>query len=325
MARDKDDLKGVVATLGELIAVRPKIRASAYAGQKNVRTLRFGGHRSSLRGRGMEFDEVRGYHPGDDIRAIDWRVTARTGKPHTKLFQEERERPVLVVLDLRSPMVFGTRRMFKSVQAARAAAFVCFVSLDGGDRIGGVILTDTGLELFAPRRGRAEALGLIKAMAQGTQQAFAHAARAPSAHAGEKQTRGPQLGDALARVRQASRPGTLVFVVSDFHDFDAKADREMDRLAAHCEVANLMIQDDLEEHAPPPGTYRVCGEAQIGMLDLDGAGIARAYARHFAARTARIADFSRRRGLIFQVLRPETEPKDLLAPMRLQPDRKGGR
>ena len=98
-----------------------------------------GGYVSPYRGRGMEFEEVRAYQPGDDIRNMDWRVTARTGRPHTKLFREERERPVLFLVDLGPSMAFGTRVAFKSVVAARAAALLAWAARDNGDRIGGIV------------------------------------------------------------------------------------------------------------------------------------------------------------------------------------------
>ena len=315
MGADRDELTGIVADLNELIAARPKGSARGYGGADKVRTLRFGGHKSSFRGRGMEFDEVRTYQPGDDVRTIDWRVTARTGKAHTKLFQEERERPVLVVLDLRPSMLFGTRVCFKSVLAARACAFVSWVALEGGDRVGGLVLTPDGLSAFAPRRSRNEVLGLMKAMAEGTRHALS------PTHA----RNGPPLADALARARHASRPGTLVFVASDFSDFDAAAEQEMGRLATHCEVANLFVQDALEEAAPPPGAYRLSDGKSVAILDLEGRAAPAAYVRLFAERRARIEAFSRKRGLAFRVLRTGDDPADLLSPARLQPGRKGPR
>ena len=100
-----------------------------------------GAYLSALRGRGMEYDESRPYQAGDDIRTLDWLVTARTGKPHTKLFREERERPVIVAVDYRPAMFFATQGSFKSVQAARCAALLAWRAAQQGDRLGGFIFS----------------------------------------------------------------------------------------------------------------------------------------------------------------------------------------
>lgn len=140
-APSPSSLYGLVARLDELITLQPGEGLGGFAPGGKVRTHQFGGHRSAFRGRGMEFDEVRAYQPGDDIRTIDWRVTARTGRTHTKLFQEERERPVLLLSDARRAMRFGTRDCFKSVLSARVTALLTWVALAGNDRVGGVTLS----------------------------------------------------------------------------------------------------------------------------------------------------------------------------------------
>ncbi|MBY0274525.1 DUF58 domain-containing protein, partial [Candidatus Binatia bacterium] len=133
---------GIVASVAELVALRSDAARLDASPRGRVRTLHAGAYASAFRGRGMEFDETRAYQPGDDVRAIDWRVTARTGRVHTKLFHEERERPVLLLVDQRMHMRFGTRDAFKSVVAARAAATVAWAARDQGDRVGGLIVTD---------------------------------------------------------------------------------------------------------------------------------------------------------------------------------------
>lgn len=116
----------------------------------------------------MEFDEVRVYHPGDDVRTIDWRVTARTGRPHTKLFQEERERPVLVLVDVRAGMRFGTRDCFKSVLAAKAAAVLAWIGIGGGDRVGGLVLAPSGIIALRAERTRRRILAFVRSIADAT-------------------------------------------------------------------------------------------------------------------------------------------------------------
>lgn len=129
-----------------------------------VRALQSGQYLSAFKGRGMEFDETRPYAQGDDVRHLDWRVTARTGKPHTKLFREERERPVLLSVDYRASMRFATRGMFKSVMAARLAALVAWSALRHGDRIGGQIFSEAGRRELRPEHGQRAVLRWLEAL-----------------------------------------------------------------------------------------------------------------------------------------------------------------
>ncbi len=300
------DLTGVVARLDELVAAHPGGAARGFAPRGKVRTHRFGGHKSAFRGRGMEFDEVRAYQAGDDVRTIDWRVTARTGRTHTKLFQEERERPVLVLMDARSSMRFGTRTSFKSVLAAKVAAVLTWTSLEAGDRIGGVVLTPHRITSYRPQASRGRILAFVKALADGTQDGFGTPAPASE----------PRLSDAFARLRQVSRPGTLVFIASDFHDFDELAARELTRLAMQCQVTNVFIHDPLEREAPGRGAYRVSDGVGVAVLDADSRAARDAYARHFATRRERIEHLSRQRGMAFVPMRTGQDPADVLSPER---------
>ncbi|GGF53432.1 hypothetical protein GCM10007301_11100 [Azorhizobium oxalatiphilum] len=307
------DFYGLVARLDELIAVRPGGR-DGFASRGRVKTQQNGGYRSPFKGRGMEFDEVRAYQPGDDIRTIDWRVTARTGRTHTKLFQEERERPVLILMDARSFMRFGTRDTFKSVLAAKAAAVLAWTSMDGGDRVGGVVLSPTGAHAFPPQRARSRVLGFVRAVAEATQDGFGREPMAGSE---------PPLAEAIGRLRLVSRPGTLVFIVSDFHDFDAAAARELNRLSLHAHVTNVFIYDALEAHTPAHGAYPVSDGSAVAMLDADSEAVRAAYARRFAARRHMVAALARQRGMGFVPIRTGEDPADLLHPERLARRPKG--
>src|SRR5690606_29617548 len=152
-------------TLERLIALKAAGESLNLATPR-VRALGAGGHLSPFKGRGVEFDESRPYQPGDDLRTMDWRVMARTGKPHTKVFREERNRPVIVWLDLRAPMMFGTQRAFKAVRAAEAAALIAWGAIANGDRLGGLVFSDTAHEERRPRLGRRSALTLLQLVAE---------------------------------------------------------------------------------------------------------------------------------------------------------------
>lgn len=289
---------GVVANLADLVARRGPAGALALAAPGRVRTLQAGAHRSPYRGRGMEFDEVRAYQAGDDVRTIDWRVTARTGRVHTKLFHEERERPVLLLVDLRPAMRFGTRGAFKSVAAARAAAVLAWAARDGGDRVGGFVLTARGHQELAPHRARQRTLGFLSALAAGT----AETAEGP----------GIPLGEGLARLARVARPGSLVFVLSDFADLDHDGRRHLERLAAHCDLACLLVHDPLEAAPPPPGRYRVSDGTHMATLPADDPDWRRAYADLFARRRQDLADLCRRRRIVFVPLRTDDDAAEVL-------------
>lgn len=302
-----DAARGLVAQLDELIAANPGGTAGGFDPRRRVRTRQLGGYRSVFRGRGMEFDEVRTYQPGDDIRTIDWRVTARTGRAHTKLFQEERERPVLILADARTAMRFGTRDAFKSVLAARAAALLTWTCVAEGDRVGGVVLTPYAITTHRPERSSTGVLHFLKALADGTADGFG--AAPPEEE--------PSFADALLRLRAAARPGTLVFLISDFRDFDAAASGELRRLALQCQVTNLFVFDRIEAALPERGALPISDGAGVAVLDADEAEVRAAYARRFAARRDAVALLSRQRGMAFLPLETGCDLKALLHPERM--------
>ncbi|OYW58290.1 MAG: hypothetical protein B7Z30_09275 [Rhizobiales bacterium 12-68-15] len=307
MAQQPDDeLEGIVARFPELVAARAPVPRKGIRTRK-ARGQMLGGHRSPARGRGMEFDEVRIYQQGDDVRTIDWRVTARTGRTHTKLFQEERERPVLLMLDTRAFMRFGTRGSFKSVLAARAAAMLAFQSADRGDRVGGVLLTSSGIAAHRPQRSRANLLALVKAMADATADGLSAPAFAPE----------PGLRDGLSRLRHASRPGTRLFLLSDFHDLDDAALLELGRLSLHAQVSLIFLFDRLEAEAPGRGLYRVSDGTGVALLDADSRKAREAYARRLADRRAILEELCRTRGMDMLPLETGSDPADLLASLDL--------
>ena len=245
-------------------------------GRPGIRTPRF-------RGRGMEYSESRIYLPGDDIRSIDWRVTARTGHPHTKLFHEERERPVLFVVDLGGRMRFGTRRAFKSVVAAEAASLLAWAAVVNGDRAGGLVFAGGRTVESRVAGGRRGALGLIRALVE-----IGHDERARDA--------GDGIGDALARARRVARPGTLVVVISDFSGPRDPAGPQLARLREHNDLLCVWIYDRLESTPPPPARYPVGDGRRTAILDARSGEVSRAITRRFEGIDTRITSACRRAG-----------------------------
>lgn len=248
--------------------------ASALALQARRRRARHGGAwLSPFKGRGMEFDEVRPYEAGDDVRSLDWKVTARTGEPFTKLFREERERPVLLCVDLRAAMFFATRGAFKSVVAAYTATLLAWSAARAGDRVGALLFADGAHDEVKPQRGRGAVLHFINRLA-------AHPAWRTGSAGGFRAT---ALGDALARLRRVTRPGSLVFVISDLRGLGAGQHSDLVGLGRHNDVMLLHVYDPVEAALPPPGRYALTDGRRRLVIDSADAALARGYAARFEA------------------------------------------
>ncbi|MEC9460919.1 MAG: DUF58 domain-containing protein, partial [SAR324 cluster bacterium] len=197
-----------------------------------------GPYLTKLKGRGMEFAEARPYQPGDDVRHIDWRVTARTGRTHTKLFREERERPVMLVLDQAQPMFFGSRERLKSVQAARIAALLGWRALLRGDRVGGVLFSEQMHHEFRPRADRRNFLRLLSHIMT------EHNMLVDRMNEGEWVFNSKfMFAEALRRVKHVVQPGSLVYVFSDFSGFDAECRKHLFQLSKQNQVQVYFITD----------------------------------------------------------------------------------
>ncbi len=220
-----------------------------------IRAQSNGQYLSTFKGRGMEFDESRPYQPGDDIRAMDWKVTARTGKAHSKVFREERERPVLLWVDYRQPMHFGTQQHFKSVLAAKVAALLAWSAAHHGDRLGGLIFSESAHIELRPSRGKSASLHFIKQLAQ-------HSAWQQDNASTE--THG--AADSLGRLQQVSKPGSLIFLISDFRNMDKLAWSRLSQLGRNADVVLIALHDPLEEQLPPAGIYKITnGDAELNL------------------------------------------------------------
>jgi uncharacterized protein (DUF58 family) len=214
-----------------------------------------GAYRSRFRGRGVDFLESRNYQPGDDIRNMDWRVTARTGRAHTKVFQEERERPVLVLLDASPSLFFGTRRVLKSVAAGQMAAAVAWSAVRRGDRIGGFLFAPGRHRELRPAGGRRGAMRMIQGLVDWLQ---------PEEYPDQGQE---PLSGALERVRHAVRPGSLVIIISDFFGMDENCNRHLSRLRQHNDIIGCQVLD-VAEHLLPAGAYPITDGENSSVLDL---------------------------------------------------------
>jgi len=297
--------KGIRVDLAELIAMRLQAYRLERAARKRVVGSRGAAHASRVRGRGVDYAESRNYQPGDDIRQMDWRVTARTGRPHTKLFQEERERNVLLVVAHNPSMHFGTRVRFKSVQAARLAALIAWAATMNGDRVG-AIGYGPGLNAeVKPGGGTRGALRVLRALREWDSIAATGKNSVP-------------LSQALQRAQRLARPGTQVVLIDDGFDCDAASEPLLTLLARHCEVAAVLLSDPLEHHAPPPARYALHSDSGRVQLDFGVPGTRAQWAQWFEARRAQWIEQLRRRSLGYTVLDTDAEPESALRALLAQ-------
>jgi len=298
-----EDASPVSVSQAGLIRLNGPARAIALDALR-VNSLQTGAYVSHFRGRGMEFDESRPYQPGDDPRSIDWRVTARSTTAYTKLFREERERPVLVVTDLRANMHFATRGCFKSVNASRAAALLSWAAHHRGDRLGGLIFGDTTHRELKPRLGRRAALRFVHELVSHPD--WDNRERAPDTDPEEALTR------AMSALRRVARPGSLVVILSDFLGFSRAAQSYLSSVARHNEVLAVFLNDPLERKLPPPGRYRlVSGDDELA-IDTVAKSARRDYRHAFAQRSEELEAFCHRYGVHLMSMSTEDDPVTML-------------
>ncbi|MEJ2470750.1 MAG: DUF58 domain-containing protein [Desulfuromonadales bacterium] len=293
----------VTVDLAELIALGDRLLPADRPTGRHLAD-QHGAYHSRFRGRGMAFAEVRAYMPGDDVRCIDWRVTARRGKVHTKLFHEERERPVLIALDYRRPMFFATRGRFKAVQASCLAALLAWQAAARGDRIGGFLFSEEDNRDLRPQLGKKAVLELLRQMV--TAPAWQQSRHRPFV---------PQQRFAvtLQRLQRVVRPASLIWLLSDFSQWDERVEQQLALLTRHCELALVHCFDPLETELPPAGTYRVSdGERDLTIATGDRTA-RQGYRQNFTERQKRLEDFCRRQGCRLLQLPTNGDPLGCLA------------
>jgi uncharacterized protein (DUF58 family) len=260
----------------------------------------------------MEFDESRLYQPGDDIRNIDWRVTARTGKTHTKLFREERERPVFLWVDLRAPMFFATRGMFKSVMASYIASLLAWSANHHGDRIGGVIFSETVHHELKPHRGKIGVLRFINKLVEHPAWDKPYVAQADK----------DALGRELIRLRRVTRPGSMIFLISDFRYMSESDENQVIRLSKHNDVVLIYICDPLEENLPAGGQYRISDGEKDMAIDTYNKHYTENYHSRHQQHTNRLARMSRMGNIYLITCTTKDDPLQVLQTRMVAASRK---
>jgi len=272
-------------SLQALIRLQADARALKLPSARPARARQAGLQHSSQRGRGMAFAEVRLYQPGDDIRSIDWRVTARRQAPHTKLYEEERERPVLLLCDLGPTLFFASTGAFKQVRCAQLASILAWLALSAGDQVGGIVFNGSTLSVQRPARRKKSVLRLLDTLA--SQQRSS-----PDSSASET-----TLDTALAEARRVAHTGSRIFLISDFLNISENTPSLLGALARHNSVSALRVVDPLEQQLPHSGRFAIAGSEGPVWFDASNTSFQKAWQIKIDQHETRLAECFRLSGI----------------------------
>ena len=262
----------IYASLKELVALQHQASGFSFLPRQPVHSVLSGRHSSRLRGRGLNFEELRHYRTGDDIRTMDWKVTNRTQKPHVRVYTEEKERPVLLLIDQRISMFFGSQVKMKSVVAAELAALAAWRVLSVGDRVGALVFNDTDIVEIRPHRSRKTVMQILHRVLQ-----FNHALKADYPDVQNN----AQLNLALKETERLSGHDYLIVIISDMSGWNAETVKRIKRLARHNDVMASLVFDPLEKALPDSGQLILSdGDMQI-QVDAGKTGLKASYTEHF--------------------------------------------
>ena len=276
---------GVYAQLDELVKLQYKASGFSFLPKQPIHSVLSGRHASKLRGRGLNFEELRNYLPGDDTRHIDWKVTARTRTPYVRVYTEEKDRTVWLLVDQRVGMFFGSTKRMKSVVAAEVAALAAWRVLSVGDRVGALVFNDSDISVVPPHRSRERVMQILKQVVEKN-----HALRADP---GLKPDAG-KLNEALKQVSLLARHDCLVCLITDGDGLNPETRRYITRLAEHNDVLTAFIYDPLEKDLPAAGRLRFAdGEGQM-EADTSNRKLRTAFQNEFERRLEWMQSASRR-------------------------------
>lgn len=275
----------VYVSLEQLMRLEHRVRGLSFVSRQPLSSVLSGNHAARLRGRGLSFDELRQYSPGDDLRHLDWRASLRYGKPFVRGCTEERDRPTLLLVDQRMSMYFGSQRCFKSVTAAELGAIGAWMALHAGDRVGGIVFDDLSIDYIRPLRSRSRVEALCAAIVRHNQ--ALHATRAEDEEQG-------QLDRVLRQCLAVSGHDSLIVIISDFAGVSERTLQLLRQLSAHNDVLALQVYDPIALRLPDRGRVTVTqGELQI-ELEVERRQVHRPLGEFLAGRLRDVATLLRR-------------------------------
>ncbi len=289
--------------LAHLRMLQAKARSITFLPRQPARSILNGRHASRLRGRGLNFEELRQYLPSDDVRAIDWKVTARTGTPHVRIFTEERDRPTLVVVDQRMSMFFGSELNMKSVTAAQCAALSAFRIHDQGDRVGGIVFGDQAIAEIRPGRSRRSLDAFLTALA------YANSLLSAEAPASSPMP----LNQVLKSVARIAKRDHLVLVFSDFDEIDALTHKLVAGISRHNDLVLGLVSDPYTDTLPSGQRIVVSDGILQAEIDTGDRTVHHRLTEMAQGRLAEVLDWQRLYGIPVLPLTTARESADQMA------------
>ena len=283
---DKDSRdSGVYVQLDDLVRLQHKASGFSFLPRQPVHSILSGRHTSKLRGRGLNFEELRDYLPGDDTRNIDWKVTARAGTPYVRVYTEEKDRTVWLLIDQRVGMFFGSKDRMKSVVAAEVAAISAWRVLSVGDRVGALVFNDSEISVVPPHRSRERVMQILKQVVEKNHALSSDPDLKPDAG---------KLNEALKQVSILARHDCLVCLITDGDGINPETRKHITQLSEHNDVLTAFIYDLLERDLPSAGRLRFAdGDGQL-ETDTSNKKLRTAFKSEFEQRLERIQSASRR-------------------------------
>ena len=278
---------GVYTSLEEMLLIGRKARGFSFLPSASIYSILAGPHASKLRGRGMDFEELKKYVHGDSTRDIDWKATQRSGKSYVRIYNEEKDRCVWLIVSQRASMFFGSRGMFKSVAAAHAAALGLFRALDQGDRVGAVVYNDRELKVFKPHKMEKNAIRILDEVAHQNRQL----------HANIKEDVPEQLNRALEIVSSQSKHDDLIVLIGDGSSISKESVRLISDLNGHDDILAVFISDPAEERIDPNGSLLFTDSTAYLDVNTSEHGFSRKFREVFAEKKRYLAEASIKRAI----------------------------
>lgn len=279
---------GVYADLSTLIRLQYQARGYSFLPRQPIHSVLAGRHSSRLRGRGLNFEEIRRYLPGDDIRNMDWMVTARVQQPHVRVYTEERDHPAMLLVDQRQAMFFGSRRAMKSVVAAEAAALAAWRIVFQSDRVGAIVFNDQEMVEIKPQRSREQVMRILNVICSMNHRLSSRPVALPNPG---------MYNEALRRASRLASHDGLIISISDGDGVDDRTMALGTRIAAHNDVLVLFVYDPLEASLPPAGKLLVGQNGKQLEVDAGSRSLRQAFVDRFEKRFREVERFCRQRSV----------------------------
>ncbi len=290
----------VVTNLDELMRFEYKVAAGSLLPNRTIYSILVGRHAAKMRGRGLDFEEVRLYVPGDDIRHIDWKVTARDNHTYSKVFNEEKERPTFTLIDQSSMMFFGSQQYVKSVTAAHVAALSAFFTIKRGDRFGGIVFDEEGYDYIQPRRSKASVQHFLQLVSERNQ---------ALSHRKEIKNGANLLNEMLRRMQTLVTHDYVVTVITDALRLDDESRRILRSIAYHNDVILVHVEDPMDSALPDGKLVLTNGRRQL-LWNNNRKHWGEKYTNAYEARMNEIRDNFRRYGIPVSVISTATSVEE---------------